>query len=106
MAKHGSLMDIVQHSVATGMARASIQAAEAKLQEVEAANKALSQRWQQFLGSPEAMAYRANNNVGDWEQTQLTIGVQNLLTGLTKVVIAQQAVISTMLGAMKNLNQK
>ena len=106
MARHGTLMDMVQHSVATGMAKASIQTAETKLKDGQTANQALSQRWHQMLNSPQAAADKANNNVGDWEQTQLIIDVQNLVPGLAKVVIAQQAVITAMLGALKNLNQK
>ncbi len=74
------------------MVNASLADVEAKLKEV--------------MASPEATAYKAKRSLDDWEQTQLIVDLENLLGKLATVCIAQQSVLVTMLGAVKQLNKK
>lgn len=106
MGKAGTLSGMVQQHVATMQANVSILTVEQKLQEVEAASKALKERWDQMLGSEEVQAYRANKNLDDWNQTQLIIDLENLLNRLTRMVLAQQSALVAVVGAMKQLNKK
>jgi hypothetical protein len=106
MAQPGSFMGVIQQAIATGMANASIADVEAKLKEVDKANEVLSRRWSEMLSSPQATAYKATKSIGEWEQTQLIIDLENLLGKLAAVCIAQQQVLSAITSALKNLNKK
>ena len=106
MGQIGALRGIVESGVATVLANASINDVEAKLKEVDKANEELSKRWSQMLSSPQAAAYKATHDIGEWEQTQLIIDLENLLGKLAVVCIAQQNVLTTMLGALKQLAKK
>lgn len=106
MAQAGTFSGMIQQMIATVMATASISDVEAKLKEIDKANDALSKRWTQMMSSPQATTYKANKNIGDWEQTQLIVDLENLLGKLTSVCIAQQNVLTSMLGALKSLNKK
>lgn len=106
MGKAGTLSGMVQQHVSTMQTNVSILTVEQKLQEVEKANQALSKRWQEMLASEEVQAYRANKNIDDWNQTQLIIDVENLVGKLASVVIAQQSVLTAVVGALKQLNKK
>jgi len=106
MGNKGTINGIIQHTIATGAAIASIHEVETKLKETEKAHQALSARWAEMTSSPQVAAYRSNKNIGDWEQTQLIVDLENLLGKLTLVVIAQQNVLNSVVGALKNLNKK
>lgn len=106
MAQAGTLSGLIQHTVATVLSSASITDVEAKLKEVDRANDELSKRWSQMMSSSHVAAYKANKNIGDWEQTQLIVDMENLLGKMALVCIAQQNVLTSMVGALKNLNKK
>lgn len=106
MPQAGTFTGLIQQAIATAMANASIADVEVKLKDVEKANDALSKRWSEMMSSPQATAYKANKNIGDWEQTQLIVDLENLLGKLASICIAQQHVLTAMAGALKNLNKK
>ena len=106
MPHSGNLAGMIQDAIHTGMTKASIAVAEAKMQDVEKANQDLRQRWEKMLSSPEVIAYKGDKNLNDWNQTQLIIDLENLLNKLTTVVIAQQHVLEAVIGTLKNLNAK
>lgn len=102
----GTLTGMIHSAVATGMVNPSLSDVEAKLKDVERANEAVSKRWEQMMSSPQATAYKAKRSVDEWQQTQLIIDLENLLGLVVRVCLAQQSVLATMQGAMKNLNKK
>lgn len=106
MAQAGTFTGVIQQALNTAVTNASIADVTVKLKEVDKANDALKQRWAELMSSPEASSYRANKKVADADQTKLIVGLENLLGKLTLVCLAQQSVLSSVVGALNNLNKK
>ena len=106
MAHNGTLSGMVHNAITTVATNISIFEVENRLKEIDKATDALSKRWDQMMSSPHIASWRTNKNLGDLEQTQLIIDLENLLSKLTSVCIAQQNVLTAVVGTLKNLNRK
>ncbi|MEP7367764.1 MAG: hypothetical protein ABI972_31270 [Acidobacteriota bacterium] len=106
MARDGTLSGMIRGMMTTVAANVSIYEVENRLKEIDKANQELSARWDKMLSSPQVAAYRTNKDVGDWEQTQMIIDLENLLSKMAAVCIAQQNVLTAVVGALKNINRK
>jgi hypothetical protein len=106
MGHDGTLVGMIHNTISTVATNVSIFEVENRLKEIDKANDALSKRWDQMLSSPHIASWRTNKKLGDLEQTQLIIDLENLLGKLTAVCIAQQNVLTAVVGTLKNLNRK
>jgi hypothetical protein len=106
MAQPGTLGGWIRSVIVTVGINASLADVEAKLKDVDKATDAASTRWQQFMASPEATTYQAKRSLDDAAQTQMIVGLENLLGSVAAVTVAQQQVFVAMLGLMRQLNKK
>ena len=106
MGRVGSLAGMIESAIATGMVNVSLADIEARLKDVEKANDATSKRWQEMMSSPHATAYKAKRTLDNSQQTQMIVDLENLLGLVARVCLAQQSVLVTMQGTLKNLNKK
>lgn len=106
MGKVGTLGGMIESAIATGLVNVSLADIEAKLKGVEQANAATSKRWQEMMSSSHATAYKAKRTLDNSQQTQMIVDLENLLGLVAAICLAQQSVLVTMQGALKQLNKK